>query len=90
MRSREAVLEQDRVVPDAVALRDPLAAADDAEPDRLVDAQGSPRCEAMIEVWIVQIPCAGASASSRMRRASPMPRPRTAGSTYTECSTTPR
>ena len=46
--------------------------------------------EAMIEVWIVQIPCAGASASSRTRRAAPMPRPRTPGSTYTECSTTPR
>ena len=67
-------------MPDAVALRDPLAAADDAEPDRLVERRLA-ALEAMIEVWIVQIPCAGASASSRRSSAFPMPRPRAAGST---------
>ena len=42
----------------AVALRDALAAADDAEADDSWSG-GSPRSPRMIEVWIVQIPLAG-------------------------------
>src|SRR4029079_2860815 len=37
--SRQTQLEKHGVVPDAVALRDPLAAAHDAEPDPLVEAK---------------------------------------------------
>jgi hypothetical protein len=40
-------------------------------------------------VWIVQSPAASAPLISASMSARPIPRPRAASATYTECSTTP-